>query len=94
MIPDQLTIILGVFIVFVVTEGLKAFGDLIGKDLSGYATALAALVTATIVFFFNGLIGLLPAAWQTIVAQIFQLLILFLGAGGLWRTGKALSPKK
>ena len=91
MLPNEIQVLIAAVVIFVVTAGLKSLSALVGKDLSGYGAALAALIVASFVLFFNGFIAILPAGWQAIVAQVLQLLVLFIGAAGVHSTAKRFS---
>ena len=45
---------------YLITQGLKALWNLFGKDFGGGAAAFAAIVIGAILFFFEGLLALIP----------------------------------
>lgn len=87
-VPDALTAIIQTFLVYIVTEGLKAFLAVFKIDLTGKATLIAAAITTAVVAFLNGLLGAVPAAFSPAVVLVLQLVVALLGAGGFFRLSK------
>lgn len=84
-LPNELIVVINAIVLFLVVNGLKALSELIGKDLSGWGTVVAGVLAATFVFFLNQILALVPAGQQALIAAIFNVLILLLGAMGLKR---------
>ncbi len=86
MLPNELQVIIGAVVLWLCVNGLKGFSELLGKDLSGWATVVAAIVTATAIFFFNQILAVVPAGQaQQFVAAALNLLVLLLGGLGIKR---------
>ena len=87
-IPVELKAILVGFLTMILTQGLKAFANLLGKDFSGWAAAFVAVVVAAIVFFIDGLVGMVPPEYHDVVAGVFALIVTALSAFGIHYTRK------
>jgi Flp pilus assembly protein TadB len=88
-LPSELvSLLILVPVTFLVTEGLKALSNLIGRDISGAASYIVAGLVAAVMAFVNALLALIPAEYEPIVAAIFNLVVLLFGAAGLHRTVK------
>lgn len=86
--PELVSLLVVIPITFLVTEGLKALSQLIGRDLSGSAAFIVAGLVAALLAFVDGLLALVPADQAPIWTAAFQLLVLLLGAAGVHRTFK------
>jgi hypothetical protein len=84
-IPAELQALLGMVILFLVVNGLKGLSELLGKDLSGCATIIAGILTATFLFFMQQIIAAVPLNYQPIINSVFSLLVLILSAMGFKR---------
>jgi hypothetical protein len=80
-------------VTFFVTQGIKGAFALFGKEVSGGVSAFVAVIVGTLVFFFQGLIALLPPATQPTVVAVVGVLATVLGAFGAHKTYKGLAPK-
>lgn len=67
-------------IVFVLTQLAKA-----GLDFSGYKAQLVAAIFSAALVFVNYLLGLIPAGYEGIAAALLQLVIVLLGAFGVYK---------
>ncbi len=94
-LPDVLKVAISLAILFLVVNGLKELSNLIGRDLSGSSAAIAAALTAVVLFAIDTFLelavtinpGLVP--W---ISAVFQVLVTLLGAMGVKRMtrGRAL----
>lgn len=84
-LPTELQAILAGAIGALVTEGLKALGNLFHIDLSGKAAAVTAAIVTALVFFANALLAKIPAEYEGLASSIFMLLVAALGAFGVHR---------
>jgi len=80
-------------ITFLVTQGVKALFKLFGKDVSGGAAAFVAIFAGAVVFFFNGLVALLPPEQQQAFTAAFGFIAAVLGAFGVHYTYKHVAGK-
>ena len=71
---------------FLITQGLKAFFNLIGQDFDKAGAALVALVVGSVVFFIEGLLALVPPESLPLVEAIIGLLVALLSAFGIHYT--------
>ena len=76
-LPEPLRVVVAGFIAALVTEGLKALGNLFNIDLSGRAAALTALVVTAVLTYIDALLATVPPELETVVNLIFALLIAF-----------------
>lgn len=90
-LPNELQVAIAALVLFLVVNGLKELAHLTGRDLTGWATVIAGVISATVIFFLNQILALLPASAQPLVQTIFTLLILLLGAMGIKRVEKVVS---
>lgn len=81
-----LTLVVG----FLVAQGVKGFLAVFGWDLSGYAAAFTAVVVGALIFFIQGVVGLLPPEGQDLAVRILQLLMMILGMFGVHKTYSGL----
>ncbi len=88
VIPVELKVILAGFLTMLLTQGLKALANLLGKDFSGWLAAAVAVVVGAIVFFLDGLVGMTPPEYHDVVGGIFALIITVLSAFGIHYTRK------
>lgn len=97
-LPAEVYVILQFLVVgivtFLVTQGLKALAKLFGKDFSGWASTIIAIFVATIMFFLQQIVGLLPPNVAQIVFTIVGLIGMVLSAMGIHYSYKGLSPAK
>ena len=84
-LPHALETLIGLVVLFLVVNGLKALSELVGKDLSGWTTIVVGIIVATIIFFLNQVLALAPVEAQPIIAAIFNVIVLLLGSMGIKR---------
>lgn len=84
-LPNELQVLIGIVVLFLVVNGLKGISELLGRDLSGWGTIIAGIITATVIFFINQILAVVPVSAQPIVQAILNLLVLLLGGIGLKR---------
>ena len=75
---------------YLITQGLKAFLALFGKDISGVFAAIVAAFVAAFLLFAEGVIGALPPDVQNIVVVALNALVAILGAFGVHYTYQGL----
>lgn len=92
MLPNDMKVVILIFITFAVTEGLKIVSGWIGRDLSGTGSAIAAALTSAVIVFSEALLALIPVAYQPITSSIFSLLIALLAAFGVHAQLKKMRP--
>jgi magnesium-transporting ATPase (P-type) len=96
-LPAEVFVILQFLVVgivtFLVTQGLKALAKLFSKDFSRWASMIVAIFVATIMFFLQQIVGLLPPNVAQIVFTIVGLIGMVLSAMGIHYSYKGLSPK-
>jgi len=97
-IPAEVLVILQFLVVgivtFLVTQGLKALAKLLHKDFSGWASMITAIFVATIMFFLQQIVSVLPPAVAQITFTIVGLIGMVLSAMGVHYSYKGLSPAK
>lgn len=79
-------------ITFLVTQGLKALANLFGFDFEGWVSALVAIVAGAIIFFIEGVLGLVPVEQQPLVSAIIALVVSLLSAFGIHYTYRNVVP--
>jgi len=73
-------------VIFLVTQGLKALGRLIGVDLSGYAALITAVLVAAVLAASEAIYAALPPDWQAVVVQGAEFMAALLAAMGVHYT--------
>ena len=89
----ELQLIVGVIVLYLVVNGEKAISEVLKRPLSGKATIVASVLTATVIFGINSVIDVLPPEWMPMLNTVFQLLVLVLGAAGTKRFEKVAIRK-
>lgn len=84
-LPEQLKIILSGLILAAVTLGLQAVFDFIGLDLRGEGAVIAATVSGFAIAQLQGLIDLVPAAYDQWVSIGLTVLVVILSGVGVLR---------
>jgi hypothetical protein len=84
-ILNFLNTVLTVAILFVVVEGLKEVSNLLGKDLTGFATAITAALVGAVLTSLQWLVTLIPEAYAPAISGFFAFLVVLLGAYGVRR---------
>lgn len=87
-LPIELKIALGSLLTLLLTAGMKSIAKLLGKDIAGGWAAIVATLVATILFFIDGIVALIPVEYQEVAAGLFGLIITVLSAFGLHYTRK------
>jgi hypothetical protein len=87
-LPNELKIVIGTLVMYLVTEGLKVVSGWFGKDLSGWGAGLAAALTGLVVVFAENLLTLVPAEYEQIAQAVLSALVVLLGGFGLHRFAK------
>ena len=68
---------------FLITQGVKAFLALFGKDMSGVTAAVVAVIVGSTVFFIDGVLALVPVEYVDSVGAFLTLLVSLLSAFGI-----------
>jgi hypothetical protein len=93
---DVLSLVIGGFVVKIVTDGIKALSASVGYDLGKIGTLIAASLSTCVVAITIGLLnfglGFIPPEYAPIVQGIFTFLLTVLGAMGLHREAKLARP--
>ncbi len=84
-IPNELKIILGIFVTALVTEVLKILSAKLNVDLTGYKAQVTASVVGAILVLANALLSNIPAEVAPIASQLLVLVVVVLGAFGAYR---------
>lgn len=94
-LPDWAIALLKVGAIWLVTAGIKSLSKALPfvPTLEGSATAVAAAVVALVVEFVNGLLGLIPTAYQPAVIAVFGFIGTLLSAYGVQGTVKMFAPQ-
>lgn len=87
-IPNELKIILGIFVTAIVTEVLKILSAKLNVDLTGYKAQVTASVVGAILVLANALLSNIPAEVAPIASQLLVLVVVVLGAFGAYRVAK------
>lgn len=74
------------FLIFLIVQGLKGLGRVIGVDLSGAAAIIAAVVVSGIVAAWTALVASLPPEWQDFATQLMAAIAALLVASGFHYT--------
>jgi hypothetical protein len=73
---------------FLITQGLKAVANLFGGDFSKWGSVAVASVVGAILFFFEGILALVPPEKQELVTGVLGFIALLLGSFGTHYTYK------
>ena len=84
-LPEPLKVLVAGFVGVLVTEGLKALGALLGRDLTGASAAIAASLTTAILLFADTLLAFILPKYEQMATLILELLVAILGGFGLHR---------
>ncbi len=87
-IPNELKIILGIFVTAVVTEVLKILSAKLNVDLTGYKAQVTASVVGAVLVLINAVLSNIPAEVAPIASQLLVLVVVVLGAFGAYRVAK------
>jgi hypothetical protein len=81
------------FLIYLIVQGLKGLGKVLGFDVSGWASVAAAVLVGAIVAFWSGLVAALPPAWQEVANAFMALAAAILAASGFHYTLKQFAIK-
>jgi hypothetical protein len=81
-----LEMLIGLLVVFIVTEGLKSLSALLHMELTGFGSAIAASLTGLVVAIVMGYVGTLPAQYVPVIQSVAVVLLTILGSFGIHRT--------
>jgi hypothetical protein len=91
-----LSVIIGGFVVKLVTDGIKGLSESLGYDLGKIGSLIAAALSTCIVTVAIGLInfglGFVPPQYAPIVQGVFAVLLTLLSGMGLHRQAKLARP--
>lgn len=87
-IPNELKVLLGIFITFVVTQGLKTLSAKLNYDLSGYAAQVTAALVGSVLVLVNAIASNVPAEFAPVVNQLLILIVVVLGSFGAYKVYK------
>ncbi|MHA2062931.1 MAG: hypothetical protein ACXABY_00975 [Candidatus Thorarchaeota archaeon] len=76
---------------YFVTQGIKAFLNLFGKDMSGWTSAITAAVVGAVLVFIDGVLASIPAEFADSVGAFLTFLVAVLSAFGLHFSVKSVS---
>ena len=95
-LTNVLTVIIGGFVVKVVTDGVKALSESMGYDLGKVGAIIAAALSACAVTISIGLLnfglGFVPPEYAPIMNGVFVTLLTILGGMGYHRAAKLARP--
>jgi uncharacterized membrane protein len=75
-------------VVFLLTELAKA-----GFDFQGYRAQVVAAIFSAAIVVVNYFLGLVPAGYEGIAAALLNLVVVLLGAFGLYKAYRTFRPK-
>ena len=86
-LPEEIKVL----VAFLVTQGVKAVANLFGKDIGGVGAAAVAVLVGSIIFFAEGLLGLVSPEKQEVVQSALALVALLLSSFGTHYTYKGIN---
>ena len=86
-LPEEIKILL----TYLVTQGVKALASLFGKDIAGWGAAVVAVLVGAVLFFLEGILALVPADKQELVASVLAFVAVILGSFGTHYSVKSLA---
>ena len=86
VLPEELKALIGIAVTFAVTQGLKWLSAQLNFDLSGYAAQITASLVGAVLVFINAAASNVPAEFAPIVNQVLVLVVVVLGAKGLYKS--------
>ena len=89
-LQDVILLAVQIAVVFALTQLSK----LLKADLSGYAAQVTAALFAAVMVVVNVLLAKIPVNLESIAAALFQLVVVLLGAFGLYKVYRQRVPKK
>ncbi len=88
-LPDPLKALLAVAVTIAVTQVLKAIGDALKFDLSGYTAQVSSAIVASILVLVNAALSHIPAGFE----QVVTALLVLLASWGGYKALKQFKPK-
>ena len=89
-LQDILISVIGIVVVFLLTELSK----LLKTDLSGYAAQVTAAIWSAAFVVIKVLLAKVPADFEGIAAAVLQLIVVLLGAFGVYKVYRQRFPRK
>jgi len=86
VLPEELKALIAVVVTFAVTQALKWLSAQLNFDLSGYSAQVAAALVGSVLVFINAAASNVPAEFAPIVNQLLILVVVILGAKGLYKS--------
>lgn len=84
-LPPELVTLIGMVTLVAITAAFKWLGSKLGGvDLQDRAAEIASAVAAVLVLAINYALGLIPAAYDSLLSALFAFLIVFLGGAGIY----------
>jgi len=90
-LPDELQQLLAVAAGIAATFILTQFAKVLKTDLSGWKAQLTATIITAAMVVINAVLSKIPPNFESIATAVMQLIVVLLGAFGLYRV---LMPKK
>lgn len=88
VLPEELKALIAMAITVAVTQALKWLSAQMNFDLSGYSAQVAAALVGAVLVFVNAAASNVPAEFTPIVNQLLVLVVVILGAKGLYKSFK------
>lgn len=88
VLPAEIANLINLFVLYLVVQGLKRIADQFGFDLTGKGAVIASTISGAVITYANSWLALVPAEYQAIVASALGLLVLVLGAAGVYDAAK------
>ena len=79
-----------VVLTFLIMQGIKSVAKLFGKDVSGTGAAIVAVVVGAVVYFIEGVLGLVPADKVEMYSSALAFIAMLLGSYGTHYTYKSI----
>lgn len=86
VLPEELKALIAIAVTFAVTQALKWLSAQLKFDLSGYSAQVAAALVGAVLVFFHAVASNIPAEFAPIVNQVLVLVVVILGAKGLYKS--------
>jgi len=86
VLPEELKALIAMAVTVAVTQVLKWLSAQVNYDLSGFAAQVAAALVGAVLVFIHAAASNVPAEFAPIVNQVLILLVVVLGAKGLYKS--------